>query len=65
MTSLFGAVVLLIGAILTATLSITWLFAAGTGAFAQEREAIAQMLQVKEAQEEKEDKEETASDNDA
>ena len=46
LTSLFGGVVLLVGAVLTGTLSIIWLVAAATGAFSREREAIENLLRV-------------------
>ena len=42
--SLFGAVVLIVGAILTALLSVFWMFAVATGTFEKERSALASVM---------------------
>jgi len=44
LSGLFGAVVLVVGALAAAVLSVFWVIAAGTGTFAQEREALSHLM---------------------
>ncbi|MHC5055868.1 MAG: hypothetical protein ACYTKD_14250 [Planctomycetota bacterium] len=44
LSSLFGAVVLVLGALAAAVLSVFWVVAAATGTFEQEREAISRLM---------------------
>jgi len=44
LSGLFGAVVLVVGALAAAVLSVFWVMAAGTGTFAQEREALSRLM---------------------